>query len=111
MHAMPPSRIVCCAPMRLARNPPSKLPIGAVPRKAMVYNAMTRPRSRSSTIVWSTVFVDAISTIIPAPTKGRMTSDSQSECDRENAVSPRPKVIVASTITRPSPITDVRDAR
>jgi hypothetical protein len=57
------------------------------------------------------VLLAAICTIIPAPVSHMSGSDSHSERDSENAISPAPKTTAENAMIRPSPITLSRDAR
>ena len=57
------------------------------------------------------MLVDAVSTIIPPPTMGNSSSDSQTRRESEKPTRPMPNAIVARTIARPSPSTELRDAR
>ena len=52
--------------------------------------ATTRARMRSSTMVCSTVLVEAAESIAPMPARNSMGSASQSEVAKENAISAAP---------------------
>jgi hypothetical protein len=69
------------------------------------YTDMTRPRSRSGTMVWISVFDDAICSIIAKPT-GTSNDIERRKCrEKVNAMSASPKPIAANATQRPSPFT------
>ena len=69
---------------------------------------MTRPRNSFGTIAWISVFDEAISTIIDAPTGISSSADSQKIRDEENAISARPNEPDATATHRPRPRTPLR---
>jgi len=105
MQQLPPTINVLGAPMLLAKLPANKLPKGAIPRNAIVNKLITRPRLSSSTIVWITVLLEAISRIEPKPISKDMSKESQRTWDKAKPISPIPQSAGAKAMTLPKPST------
>ncbi len=71
---------------------------------------MTRPRLSSSTMLWTMVLLEAISSMKPKPAPVRKTPDSHGVRLRPRAASDRPKPAVAASSARPSLAIERRDA-
>ncbi len=81
MQATPPAASVCVAPSQVAAAPAARLPSGNMPRKATVKSPSTRPRMRSSTMVWMMVDTPIATVSALMPTTAIAASESASEVE------------------------------
>ena len=96
--------------MRAETAPATRLPNGVVPKYAIRKNAITRPRFVSSTIVWSSVLLDATCTMKPKLATTSSATESHSTREKANATRPHEKMAPATGMLRPSPVIVRRDA-
>ena len=82
-----------------------------MPKKAVVYKLITRPRCCSSTMVCRIVLQEANCTMTANPITTRNAIESQTLCENEKAIKPIPNVAVMSVIHLPNPTIVRREAR
>ena len=84
--------------MWCASAPAKNEPNGAMPMNIIEYTAITRPRSRSGTIAWISVFDDAICSIIEKPSGISTANETQNhrDCEKQIIVSPNPADAIAT---------------
>jgi hypothetical protein len=62
-------------------------------------------------MVWRMVLLDAICTIMPRPVSNKKNNESHKVWDSEKEINPNPKILEATAMTLPNPITLFREAR